>query len=165
MEYKTISCGYFNGWKKLFNFKGIATRKKFLVFLIVTTSTVLLSYLLIVIFAISIFPAGGNINTFVFIYIVFKFYGYILFAVLLLPMLSLGVRRMHDVGISGWWFVCSIIFYFFGLRVVAERLMNIISIYSDKSYSYDVKMTIYLTSNIFTLLLISLLCCQSANSK
>ncbi|MBN1086017.1 DUF805 domain-containing protein [Erwinia aphidicola] len=119
----------------------------------------------IILFAVLIFPGGGDVKIFVFILVVFRFYSYLLFAALLLPMLSIGVRRMHDIGISVWWFVCSVIFYFFGLSAFVEKLTDLTSIYSDQSYSYDVEMTIYLTSNIFVLLLISLLCCQPANSK
>lgn len=165
MGNRKILKSYLYGWEKCFDYEGKTTRREFWLFVFITLGVVFLSYSLIAFFAMVIFPGGGDINTFVFILVVFRFYSYLLLAVLLLPMLSIGVRRMHDIGISGWWFVCSVIFYFFGLSAFVERLIDLISIYSDKSYSYDIKMTIYLTSNIFVLLLISLLCCQPANSK
>lgn len=35
--------------------------------------------------AMTVFPGGGGVNTFILILVMFKFYGYVFFAVLLLP--------------------------------------------------------------------------------
>ena len=40
------------------------------------------------------------------------------FLVLLVPSIGLGVRRLHDINFSGWWFAISIIPYVGGLALV-----------------------------------------------
>jgi uncharacterized membrane protein YhaH (DUF805 family) len=40
------------------------------------------------------------------------------FLILLVPSVGLGVRRLHDINFSGWWFAISLIPYVGGLALV-----------------------------------------------
>ncbi len=40
------------------------------------------------------------------------------FLVLLVPSVGLGVRRLHDINFSGWWFAISLIPYIGGVALV-----------------------------------------------
>jgi uncharacterized membrane protein YhaH (DUF805 family) len=79
---------YLKAWKNSFNFKGRASRNEYwgsvLTFIIILN--------IIVLFPVSILIKGA------------------LYLVLLIPFISLTLRRFHDVGISGWWaLVCYIL--------------------------------------------------------
>ena len=43
--------------------------------------------------------------------------------ILLLPMLSAEVRRLHDIGLSGWWLLVALIPYLGGLMILIFLVM------------------------------------------
>lgn len=102
----TVWHSYLRGWKGFVDFEGRASRKEFWVF---TGGNILLSVLsgLLVMYLLML---DGNRSA--------LFYGSMvqsIFSLLfLLPFIAVGIRRMHDIHRSGWWFgsvfLCSILF-------------------------------------------------------
>ncbi|WP_437556581.1 DUF805 domain-containing protein [Acidithiobacillus sulfuriphilus] len=45
------------------------------------------------------------------------------YVILLLPMLSAEVRRLHDIGLSGWWLLVTLIPYLGGLMILIFLVM------------------------------------------
>ena len=82
---------YLKVWKQYADFKGRARRKEFWMFVL---------FNMIVVSAISIFD-----------YILFGSYVvyYIYALAAFIPSLAVGVRRLHDIGKSGWWMLISLI--------------------------------------------------------
>ncbi|RJT47510.1 DUF805 domain-containing protein [Rahnella woolbedingensis] len=87
---------YVQGWKGYVKFSGRATRKEFWVFSLV-------NILLMVVLTAGVafvYTLMGNPYS-----VLYAGMAYTLFAlVLALPLLSVGIRRMHDINRSGWWF-------------------------------------------------------------
>lgn len=76
------------------DFKGRVSRKTYWMFILFT------SIIGVLIVAVSFLLGMGNNATFI-----SNIYGLCLW----LPSISLGVRRMHDIGKSGWWVLISLI--------------------------------------------------------
>lgn len=77
---------YIGCWKKIFTWSGRANRREFVVFMAVS----------IAIGMALIWPVNQGRYGF--------FLGYLLWAFLcVLPSLALTVRRVHDIGLNGWW--------------------------------------------------------------
>ncbi|AXU95481.1 DUF805 domain-containing protein [Erwinia persicina] len=87
---------YLRGWKGYVNFQGRAGRKEFWVFLGIN----ILVSLLLGVLVMSLLALAGSRAA--------MFYGSMaqsLFSLLfLLPFIAVGIRRMHDINRSGWWF-------------------------------------------------------------
>ena len=82
--------------KKYAQFSGRARRKEYwMFFLFNTIFSIVASILDNIVF-------GTSIEGFGYIYIL-----YVLFAII--PSLAVGVRRLHDIGKSGWWLLISLI--------------------------------------------------------
>jgi uncharacterized membrane protein YhaH (DUF805 family) len=81
---------YFEVFKKYADFKGRARRKEYWMF---TLFHVIIIYALV--FAMLRFPSV------LYVYLIYLFAG-------LIPSLAVGVRRMHDVGKSGWYLLIPI---------------------------------------------------------
>lgn len=97
---------FFDGWKKTFNYKGRTTRREFWLFIITNVVIVLLvagiSYYGLVYLIADHTSRGGMMMVWAwYIYFPLRALAPI---ILLLPVISLGIRRMHDIGRSGWWF-------------------------------------------------------------
>ncbi|QGN36509.1 DUF805 domain-containing protein [Klebsiella oxytoca] len=97
---------YLKGWKNAFNFSGVASRLEFWSFFI-TNLLVLALPLAACLLAMQYRYQYG----------VLLFYAvplsFILLLVMIVPVLAVGCRRMHDIGRSGWWFaLCLIIPWF-----------------------------------------------------
>lgn len=108
--------------KKSFSFQGRATRKEFWLFVV---ADLLLTFLLFLLTSLM-----GRINDTVceiFLYITLA-----VFVLLLIPFVSVAVRRLHDVGLSGFWFwylnpvglAVVFVVYLLELDKVAERIVN-----------------------------------------
>jgi uncharacterized membrane protein YhaH (DUF805 family) len=80
---------YLNVWKNFANFKGRATRSE---------------YWLFVLFNAIIFIILSQIS----LLIDFPYLSIIYYLAILIPTLAVGVRRMHDVGKSGWFLLVPI---------------------------------------------------------
>ncbi|WMY76058.1 DUF805 domain-containing protein [Buttiauxella selenatireducens] len=104
MENKSISRCYLDGWKKCFVYKGNATRKEFWSFIFINILLTLLAGGLSYLWLTSFAGTGDGGMALVWIYYVYLPLRALVPLVLLLPVLSLGIRRMHDIGKSGWWF-------------------------------------------------------------
>lgn len=92
----TVWQSYLQGWKGYVNFQGRATRKEFWVFLL---GSMLISVLLA--FAVAIATTLVGVPNAIF-YGSMAQWAFLLLAVV--PVMSVGVRRMHDINRSGWWF-------------------------------------------------------------
>lgn len=82
---------YFKVWKKCFDFEGRARRKEFWMFAFI--HAILISFLSI---GMNFFETGTLFWVFWGIGMGYIFTAYI-------PMLAVNVRRLHDIGKSGWW--------------------------------------------------------------
>ena len=90
LEYKEL-------WKNAFNFKERASRRDFWM-------AFLMNVLVVISIAIvlGIFSAITNIKSLGLLL-------YIYDIAIIIPFLSLGIRRLHDIGKSGWWYLISAI--------------------------------------------------------
>lgn len=157
---KSIAACYFNGWKKCFTYKGNATRKEFWSFVFVN---------LVIIFAIAagsllwLMSAGAAMGMVWIFYVLAPLYWISLF--LIIPLLSLGCRRMHDTGKSGWWFSGLLLFNVFGTPVV----LTLVSCVTDKWLSTGASSAIFtIIYSIFTVISFIVpvwLCCKPTKIK
>ena len=100
---------YKSFWKNYFNFSGVATRKEY--WFVVLWNVIIggvLGFLLgisSVVTVASAFSYEGGLMTGSVVSIILG--GILLIYTLasLIPSISLCVRRFHDVGLSGWWYV------------------------------------------------------------
>ena len=53
--------------------------------------------------------------------------GWIMIAIIIIPSFSLGVRRLHDIGRSGWWYLM-----FYLAPIVAGTLLGVTESYDSK---------------------------------
>ena len=84
---------YIKGFSNYFNFKGIASRQDFSVFLIVN-----IIFLVILISLVS-------------------YAGIAFLLVITIPFCSVSVRRMHDLKRTGWWLLVPVFFIIFSLGI------------------------------------------------
>ena len=97
---------YFNGWKKGLDFSGVASRQEFWSFLIINLLILALPL------ATWFLAMQHNSQYGVFIFFAAPLSG-LLSLPMIVPLLAVGCRRMHDIGRSGWWFaLCLIIPWF-----------------------------------------------------
>lgn len=82
---------YFQAWKKYFVFDGRATRSEYWQFILINIVIGFLLSLLAIALKLEISSNGHSILT-------------ELFAIsIIIPTISVSVRRIHDIGLSGWW--------------------------------------------------------------
>jgi len=88
------------------NFSGRARRKEFWMFqlflIIITTICIILDNILGTVVAMDFGPFGLIVLPFGWLYFLCGIFHF-------LPSLSLVVRRLHDVGKSGWWYLIGLI--------------------------------------------------------
>lgn len=82
-------------WDKFFCFKGRARRKEYITFQLADLFIALNFY-----FAIHYMSVNAHAT-----YIMYN----IISAVLIIPLISVSVRRFHDAGFSGWWCLLGVI--------------------------------------------------------
>lgn len=140
---------YLQGWKRYVDFNGRATRKEFWTFalgnlLIIILLTMGVSFL---------FALAGDPHS-----IFYAGVAYTLFALATaLPLLAVGVRRMHDINRSGWWFGCV---YLAG--VVSRLLNSILMEYASPETYVWMKITLGIVLGWIPLLMMIFLCCQKS---
>ena len=100
------SKGRQNGWRNATDFNGVASRYEFWSFLSVSVGICLLP-LFCWWLALMANPAYG-----VFIFFALPL-SVLLGLLFLIPVLAIGVRRMHDIGYSGWWFIAAVLTIWF----------------------------------------------------
>ncbi|EFA6622002.1 DUF805 domain-containing protein [Escherichia albertii] len=104
----TYGEAYLAGWKNIFNYKGVATRSEFWSFMSGSVAICLLPLLC--------WWCAATIDR---DYGVFLFYAlpvsFLLTLIFAVPAIALVVRRMHDIGHSGWWFAIVVSIPFTGI--------------------------------------------------
>jgi uncharacterized membrane protein YhaH (DUF805 family) len=163
MENKSVLQCYLDGWKKCFVYKGTATRKAFGSFIFGNALLILvaggLSY-----FWLSAFAGDGGM-VLVWMYYVFLPLCALIPLVLFLPVLSLGIRRMHDTGKSGWWFGGAILINVVVMPILLTGIYSLVT----NNFSGDAGRMLANGINIF-LNIISIgfpawLCCKPTKIK
>lgn len=108
---------YIKVLKQYTDFKGRARRKEYWMFTLVNAIIVLLISLTeVVVRGKSIFAEGASIVT------LFLLLSYGLFV--LIPSIAVAVRRLHDTGRSGWWYLISIIPYIGAFVLLFFMVLN-----------------------------------------
>lgn len=136
---------YLQGWKRYVDFSGRSTRKEFWVFLL---GSMLISVLLG--FSVAIITTLMGVTNAI-------FYGslaqWIFLLAVIVPIMAVGIRRMHDINRSGWWF--GMLY----LIQLALRLINTILLHfaAPQVYVYA-KLTLGILAWI-PLLYVLYLCC------
>lgn len=102
----TYGQAYLLGWKKGFNFNGMASRLEFWSFFLINLAIVALPL------AVWLLAMQYDYQFGVFIFFALPL-SVILLLIMIVPVLAVGCRRMHDIGRSGWWFaLCLFIPWF-----------------------------------------------------
>ena len=84
-------------WKNAFNFSGRATRSEYWFFML---DNVIIGFILGFLMGITgVLSDSGTPN-----FLVMAIYYIYLFAIII-PSISLVIRRLHDIGKSGWWYL------------------------------------------------------------
>ncbi|QMV51185.1 DUF805 domain-containing protein [Ewingella americana] len=136
---------YLQGWKRYVDFSGRSTRKEFWVFLL---GSMLISVLMG--FSVAIITTLMGVTNAI-------FYGslaqWIFLLAVIVPIMAVGIRRMHDINRSGWWF--GMLY----LIQLALRLINTILMHfaAPQVYVYA-KLTLGILAWI-PLLYVLYLCC------
>jgi uncharacterized membrane protein YhaH (DUF805 family) len=82
---------YIDAWKNYFTFTGRARRKAYWMFVLFNIIAAVIANIID-----SVIGTGGLI-------------GGIYSLAVLLPGIALGVRRLHDIGKSGWWMLIALV--------------------------------------------------------
>jgi uncharacterized membrane protein YhaH (DUF805 family) len=154
------SC-YWSGWKKTFVYKGNATRKDFWSFVF---GNILLGILIVVLsyfWLTSYAEHGDGGMALVWAYYIIFPLRIIIPLLVFFPVLSLGIRRMHDIGKSGWWFGGLIAFNQFGLPL----LVVVLAAFIDPSAAQNVVIYGYWGLYVISALFIVWLCCKPTKIK
>lgn len=103
---ESCMASYLEGWKKTFIYKGRTTRRAFWSFILGNMAIILLIAAIVFFFMVTLVTdrssRGGMMLVWAW-YVILPLQG-LAPVILLLPFISLGIRRMHDAGRSGWWF-------------------------------------------------------------
>ncbi|MGE4799156.1 DUF805 domain-containing protein [Yersinia hibernica] len=97
---------YLNGWRGYVDFDGRSSRTDFWSFIIINIVAKILIVLMLAFM--------GYVGS---LYLLDIFW----LGILLLPTLAVGIRRMHDINMSGWWF--GIIFLLPGLNRLLQTIL------------------------------------------
>ncbi len=82
---------YLNFWRNYFNFSGRASRRDYWMTVLINFGATLILALI-----------AATIHPLTFLY-------YLYLVACILPMISLAIRRLHDIGRSGWWVLIDLI--------------------------------------------------------
>lgn len=100
---------YTKPFKQIIDFKGRTTRREYWMFFLINILIISLLCAIAMVFTFfainSTDGSAGWIVTFIF----FALSIYLI--VLIIPSISITVRRLHDIGLSGWWFLIGYIPY------------------------------------------------------
>lgn len=113
---------YIDFWKRAFDFKGVASRKEYwMAFL----------FNIIIVFVVALilaFVSDEALNIFEGIYSI----------LILVPSISISVRRLHDSNRSGWLYLISLIPLIGGLIVFIFMLMGTVRL-NNRWRMYDIQ--------------------------
>ncbi len=102
---------YMMPWKKFADFNGRARRKEYWMFAL---GNILIAIVLMII-GMVLGKNGGQIA--------FILYGIFALAIII-PSLAVCVRRLHDIGKSGWWIFISLVPFIGGIWLLILTLMD-----------------------------------------
>jgi len=142
---------FIRGWKSYVKFEGRATRKEFWVF---TLLNILLMILLTGVVASVMAQAGSPYGEF------YAGMAYTIYALALaLPLLAVGIRRMHDINRSGWWFGGVY------LAGIVSRLLNmILQQYASPETYVNGSIVLCIVLGWIPMLAMIYLCCQKSRA-
>lgn len=158
---KGIKDCYFDGWKKTFVYKGRITRKEFWSFIVINIVIILfiamLSYFLLVVSVADSTSRGG-------IMLVWAWYVWLPLSalapvILLVPVVSLGIRRLHDAGKSGWWFGGALLMNLLILPLILTGIHQVMLILVDENLAEQVMKIISIILSFLAALYLLWLCC------
>jgi uncharacterized membrane protein YhaH (DUF805 family) len=164
VETSVFAC-YLAGWKKCFVYQGNASRKEFWSFIIGNLLIVLLVLFLNCLWWVYVYTTLDREMALIWVFGAF-FSGFIIVPLLLLlPVISLGIRRMHDIGKSGWWFGGAVVINLIIFPVIHTGIAFLLS----KSMGYDdghkVASIISTPLSLMALVFLLWLCCQPTKIK
>jgi len=143
---------YLRGWKGYVDFNGRASRKEYWVFIL---ANILLSMLLGFTVALLLALAGSRSAA---------FYGSavqtLFWLVFTIPSVAVGIRRMHDINRSGWWYGSL----FFSSMLFKLLMAILLHFASPEVYVYA-KLVLSVLLGWVPLLLVIYLCCQKSVAK
>ncbi|EIW9479778.1 MULTISPECIES: DUF805 domain-containing protein [Klebsiella] len=108
----TYGQAYLKGWKQAFNFVGRSDRREFWSFFLIN-ALIVATPLLIWYLATLYDYRYGVLSLFLFPL------AFVLHLPMIIPILAVGFRRMHDIGRSGFWFLPGIVFPVFFILSLA----------------------------------------------
>ena len=138
-SFRILLACYSDGWKKTFTYKGCATRKEFWIFILVN-----LFVFNIFSFINKMMAVAGNGLLDILLVVSTGFSLQVLFMVILIiPSMSLGIRRMHDIGRSGWWFSSLLVGNIFIIPAFLGALVS--SVANKFSWDLALQLTIWIS--------------------
>ncbi len=139
-ERMTFWEAYKSFWKNYFNFNGYSTRKEYW-FVFIWNVTIIITVTLGIFFSgfsffFYAFSSGNASNTLGTLTLLLILCLAIYILATFIPNLSIIVRRFHDVGLSGWWYigpyiftsVCSIIINSINISEGLELIFALLSL-------------------------------------
>ena len=164
---KSIMECYLEGWKKTFVYKGQTTRRELFLFILVNAVIILciagISYLCLVGFMADHTSRGGMMLVWAwFVYFPLQTFAPL---ILLAPIISLGIRRMHDTGRSGWWFGGALLVNLFVLPLILTGIHNAIVAITDDTSGQQITSVISMVLNSIAVCYTLWLCCLPTKTK
>ncbi|MGK3134816.1 DUF805 domain-containing protein [Pantoea trifolii] len=154
--FKIIVRCYISGWRNTFNYRGYATRKEFWVFILV--NLMFLNFYSALTGMLTL-TGSGIVDVLLFLSMGFSLQ-LLFISILIIPVMSLGVRRMHDIGRSGWWFSSLLLSNIFIIPAFLGALVSSIA----NHFSWDIALSISiwasLVLNLSVIFYLTYLCCK-----
>lgn len=154
--FKTIVRCYISGWRNIFNYRGYASRKDFWVFIFV--NLMFLNFYSAITGVLTL-TGSGIVDVLMFLSMGFSLQ-LLFICILIIPVMSLGVRRMHDIGRSGWWFSSLLLSNIFIIPAFLGALVSSIA----NHFSWDIALSISiwasLVLNLSVIFYLTYLCCK-----
>lgn len=159
---KSVRTSYLEGWKKTFSYKGNAMRQDFWSFIVINAIVVLIIvvggyFILVDVIAAYTSRAGMALVWLYCIYLPLCAFGPL---ILFFPILSLGIRRMHDVGKSGWWFGGALFIELVGRPIIISVVYYLVVKFLNKEMSLLTLSVISITFSSVIAIGVLWLCCQ-----
>lgn len=164
---KSVGASYQEGWRKTFVYKGKASRQDFWSFILINAIVVLIiaagGYFILVDVLADRTSRGGM--ALVWGYFVYLPLCGIVPLILFLPILSLGIRRMHDIGKSGWWFGGALLFELAGWPIIISAIYYLLMGFLSEETSLLILSVVNILSSAVIVIGVLWLCCQPTKSN
>ena len=125
-------------WKNAFNFSGRATRSEYWFFML---DNVIIAFILGFIMGFGSAIDGGIDGANGGFLSVICTIPYFLYCIaLIIPSISLTIRRLHDIGKSGWWYlICCLLNIFCGIGGIILLVFTLLDSQSDNKWGPNPK--------------------------